>query len=258
EGFPMLWLRRWFARTVSPSRIRPGRQGLRPELETLEDRRLPSINTALAVPTPLGPSGTAPALPTFSWSAVAGAARYHFSLTDATTQQAVADVATAGTSLAPSSPLTGGDTYDWAVQAVDSNGNTSPWSATVQFTDSGLAPPILIGPSNATTPLPTFSWNAVTSAASYTLTLTDQTTQHVEQFTGLTATSWTPSSPLTSDNTYQWSVQAVDSAGFAGASSSALTIGVSNMTAPILVAPTGAAAPLPTFSWNAVAGADHY
>jgi predicted phage tail protein len=250
----MRWFRRWFPKVARRRCSRP----IRPGLEILEDRRLLALNPFLATPTLIGPSGVAPPLPTFSWNAVAGAVKYDLWVGDVSTQQVVANGAVSGTSWTPSTALANGNIYQWEVQAVDSSGNTGPWSAVAQFTDSNLPVPALVAPTGSATVQPTFSWTAVTGAASYDLVLQDQSTGQSSQQTGLKSTTFTPSSPLTVDDTYAWSVNAVDSKGNSGPSSAPLTFAVTNLTAPTLISPSGPAVPQPVFTWNALAGAVSY
>src|SRR4051812_29554910 len=108
----MLWLRRLLPKKASPSRVNARGRTFRPCLEILEDRQLLSINPAMAVPTLISPSGTAPALPTFQWSPVAGATGYNVWLADETTQQVVANGVVNDTSTTLQSALTTGDKYE--------------------------------------------------------------------------------------------------------------------------------------------------
>ena len=255
----MQWLKRWFPNVASTASKRKARvQSIRPRLEILEDRRLPAVNLLLSPPTLIAPSGIAPPSPTFSWSAVSGADHYDLWLGNQTTQQVLVNGSVTGNTWTPTTPLINGDNYEWLVQAVDSSGNTGLWSAPLQFTDSNLTPPTLLAPSGSASPQPTFSWNAVTGADHYDIWVKDQTTQQVLQNTNVTGTTWTPTSSLNNGDNYIWSVQGVDSSGNPGPWSSALTFGVTNLAAPTLLGPSGAAAPQPVFSWSAVAGADHY
>jgi hypothetical protein len=64
---------------------------------------------ALPVPILLGPSGTAPALPTFSWQPVIGASHYEIHVEDKTTGQVLSDGNVTGTTFIPSTALQTGD-----------------------------------------------------------------------------------------------------------------------------------------------------
>ncbi len=78
----------------------------------------------------LGTVQTVSFLPVFSWDPVSGADKYNFVLAaDAALQLAcVPLLGTKNTRATPDTTVPNG-TYWWRVQAVDANGNTSPWSA---------------------------------------------------------------------------------------------------------------------------------
>jgi hypothetical protein len=258
EGIRMRWLRRTLSKRTSTASKIGRRLSFQPRLEALEDRLLPATTT-LAVPVPIGPTGSATAAPVFSWNPVAGADAYNIVVVDLTTQKTGFGAITPQTSYAPPAALTVGDTYAWSVQAQDSNNDTSGQSAPLTFTVADLDVPTFLSPSDAATTTPTFIWNAAAGALKYNLSLTDQTTGHNQQITGLTTTSWTPGSPLTLQHTYVWMVQGVDSSNAAEPWSKTHAFVVTNLAAPTPVRPSGTATSvLPVLTWNAVPGTDHY
>ncbi len=207
-----------------------------------------SLNFTVA-PTAHGPSGTiATDLPVFTWNSVTGAASYSVYLTDQTTGVTVVTPIPTGTSWTPSQPLALGDSYIWWAGAV--NGQTTAWSSSLTFRIA----PTASGPSGTiATGLPTFSWNSVTGASSYSVYLTDQTTGVTVVTPIPTGTSWTPSQPLTLGDSFVWWAGAVN--GQTTAWSSSLTFRI----APTASGPSGTIATgLPTFSWNSVTGASSY
>jgi hypothetical protein len=125
-----------------------------------------------------------------------------------------------------------------------------------------LAAPSLVGPTGSiTSPEPPFTWGAVTGANHYYVWVNDLTTgtSGVLQNQNVGGTSWTPTTPLHPGDTYRWWVQAIDSTNNGGAWSSSFDFTVSALAAPALIGPNGVrATATPTFTWTAVAGADHY
>nr|WP_243867226.1 carbohydrate binding domain-containing protein [Paenibacillus sp. BK720] len=73
--------------------------------------------------------------------------------------------------------------------------------------------------------LPTFSWNASSNAASYTLVVADNSsyTSPVINAGGLTSTSYAAGSALAYNKTYYWKVTAVNGTGSTAASNAGLT-----------------------------------
>ena len=65
-------------------------------------------------------------LPTFTWSSVAGANHYYVWVNDMTTGQspAVSNSNVSGTSWTTTTALTPGQSYEWYVGAVSTNGTT--------------------------------------------------------------------------------------------------------------------------------------
>jgi hypothetical protein len=221
----------------------------------------------LATPVPAGPSGSNnPTTPTFSWSAVAQADHYDVWVNDVTTGQGqvLRNTDVVGTSWTPSTSLAQGDTYLWWVEAIASSnlGTTSNWSAAQQFAIPPLATPAATGPTGSiTTLLPTFSWSAVAGADHYDVWVNDLTTGQGGALSNssVIGTSWTPSTPLVQNHTYEWWVRAVSSNGGVSAWSTGQTFVVVPLATPILIGPSGSTTgSTPTFSWNAVAQADHY
>jgi hypothetical protein len=88
----------------------------------------------LPAPTALAPSGTVyTTTPTFSWTAVSGADFYFLTIIDQTVPEVIeGDVI--GNSFTPGPGLlTPGHTYIWFVQALDSGGDASDFSNTLEF-----------------------------------------------------------------------------------------------------------------------------
>jgi hypothetical protein len=205
-----------------------------------------------------GPSGVTTTLPAFSWDAVTGADHYDIYVQDQKTGQVLRDTTVATISWVPASPLAPGDTYTWWARAMDASNSPGPWSASDTFTAFALPAPTLIAPSGSAATLPTFTWNAVTGANHYDVYVQDMNTGAVLRNTSVSGTSWTPNSPLAQGDTYTWWVRALDNSGHGSPWSASLSFSIASLPAPTLIAPVGAGTLQPTFSWNAVAGADHY
>ncbi len=228
----------------------------------------------LAVPNPGNPSGAIAAgsgfdTPTFTWSSVAGAGQYAFSLTD-TSANAVLykNTPVNAISFTPSTALTPGHNYSWTVAAVSTNGQLMPNSAAQTFNLAGLQAPTLTAPIGALGvsggyDTPTFSWGSVAGADHYTISLTDTTSNTpLNNATSVSATSFTSTIPLTPGHGYKWSVAAVSANGTAFPSAS-VNFTLTVLQAPTPGGPSGAISASsgydsPIFSWSTVTGADHY
>ncbi len=81
---------------------------------------------------------------------------------------------------------------------------------------------------------PSFTWGTATNAATYTLVVADNTSYSnpVINVSGLTSTSYTPSSVLTNNKTYYWKVTAVNSTGSTNASNSGIAFTTVALPAP--------------------------
>jgi hypothetical protein len=90
---------------------------------------------ATSAPTVLSPSGTQyTRRPSFSWTAVPGAARYHVYVTDLTTgQNGVVSGQVSGTSASLNFSLASGHNYRVWVAAVNPNGSYGQWSSPRDF-----------------------------------------------------------------------------------------------------------------------------
>ncbi len=223
----------------------------------------------IGLPTPalIGPA--APVLdaePAFTWNAAVGADHYDIWVDDVTSGQSpvLRNQVVAGTSWSPSTPFKPGDTFRWWVRALDQNGgDASAWSSPLTFSVTALPVPTLLGPgSTVMNAEPTFTWTAAAGADHYDIWVSDLTTKQgpVQRNQAVVGTSWVPSLPLTPGDKFQCWVRALDSTGTnAGAWSNPLTFSVSVPAAPKLIGPSGAGtAATPSFTWNAVVGADHY
>jgi hypothetical protein len=128
----------------------------------------------------LGPSGTATAAPTYTWSGASDAAEYLVWVTGPagvvvqTWYPAASVCAGATCTVTPGGALDSGD-YRWWVQARNSSG-TGPWSDGLSFTVGIQAPAAttLASPIGTIgTPFPTYRWQAVAGATEHRLFVTN-------------------------------------------------------------------------------------
>jgi hypothetical protein len=178
-----------------------------------------NVTTPAALPAPNISSPSGQILtdrPQFTWSTVAGAARYHVWVSNLTTGQSPALQNPNATSSpwqpAVSEALVPGHRYRWWVAAVSSNGTPS-WSTSLDFNIPALTRPTASGPSGSTNnTTPQFTWSAVTAADHYEVWLQNLTTgENPVQNPRVTTNSWTPTTPLVRTNSYRWWVRALSS-----------------------------------------------
>lgn len=205
------------------------------------DYRTFNIVPSVGVPTLTAPLNTVSStLPTFQWSAAAGAARYDLWVNDQTTGQSgvIRNMNVAGTSFTPTTPLDLNHSYIWTVRAFDASSNAGEWSNYGTFTiEIPLAVPVSNGPTGTVGDLtPTFQWLPIESADRYDLWVNNQTTGQsgVIRRTNLTEPRFTPLTPLVAGHSYLWTVRAFDASGRASEWSTHKTF---TATTPAPVAP---------------------
>ncbi len=173
--------------------------------------------TAPTIPTINGPTTpTALLRPTITWSASSGATHYDLWVNNQTTGQAqvIRQPNLATNSYTPAANLPVGNYVAW-VEAFDNTNQTRGWSPTYSFSISLPAQPTQLSPSGTiSNTTPTFSWAAVTGAATYDLWVDDKTTgqnQLIRQ-QALALNSFTPASALARGN-YRFWVRALNANG---------------------------------------------
>ncbi|MBL8811907.1 MAG: hypothetical protein JNM43_17210, partial [Planctomycetaceae bacterium] len=192
--------------------------------------------------------------PEVRWASLAGAAKYDVWLANTSTGQTtfLRDMNVTATSWTPGVDLPIGNYRVW-VRGIDASGRWGQWSTMATFRVA--AAPVVTGPLAPTFDrTPTFEWNAVAGALTYSLTVRNVNTGAVlYNITGLTTTSWTPGSDM-ADGSYRWQVVAYGIGGLAGNWSAPVEIYVGGRPT-FTNTPTGT---LPTFSWTNVLGAVRY
>ena len=103
-------------------------------------------------------------------------------------------------------------TYTWKVRAYNDNNQYSAWSVARTFsTGSKLDTPVLNLPADGTTESnkrPTFSWDVIPSAATYTLQILQADKVVITGTIKAPVHTYTPVVDLLPDTTYQWKVRA--------------------------------------------------
>ena len=221
-----------------------------------------SVGSIPDVPALISPVGlTSDTTPTFSWQDV-GADRYVLWVTEsASGVRVIYETNLTANSFTPSAALASGAHTFW-IQAFNSVGQTSGWSARGDFTIGAVLPaPTIIGPAgNTFDTTPTFSWNAIAGAVRYELSVYSQTTSthNVVHEANLTGTSFTPSVAMSSGR-YQYWMRTQSADGLWGAWSAATSFSIGIPEVPVLIGPSGNTSDTtPTFNWNAATGAARY
>ncbi|MBF0458898.1 MAG: RICIN domain-containing protein [Nitrospirae bacterium] len=236
-------------------------------------------------PNHISPSGTiTTSTPAYTWNAVYGATQYALSVYDSTGNAIPAAVYTpsaagcsSGTgtcSITPSKALASGSA-SWYVAAGNSVG-WGAWTNAMTFTVSSNntvpAAPTLASPSGTiTTTTPNYTWNAVSGATQYALSVYDSTGNTIPAAiysasavgcsSGTGTCSITPSKAVAGSSA-SWYAAAGNTIGW-GAWSSKMSFTVSsNNTVPAAPTPVSPSSTIttttPTYTWNAVSGATQY
>ncbi|HET7856602.1 MAG TPA: hypothetical protein VFL41_09110 [Gaiellaceae bacterium] len=236
-----------------------------------------SAATPLATPAPLAPvsGASAQALPAFSWTPVAGAAKYEFQFAadsgfNAPVLGRGEDQFFTRNARATLKKTIPNGTYYWRVRAVSADGSVSPWSAPRQLLKAWTLAPALQAPahgavvSHPTSPL-VLRWAAVPHAAKYLVTIASDpqlgSAVGGQQNVETSGTVYAPRALLLPPGTYYWGVTPMDAQDHRGVPSpvqsftwtwpTATTAGVSDLMTETEVFD-------PFFSWTPVPGAAKY
>jgi hypothetical protein len=233
----------------------------------------PATSAGPAAPDLTGPDDgvTVAFLPVFSWNPVSGADKYNFVLAaDALFNSPVYSImGTKNTRATPDKTFPNG-TYYWRVQAIDSGGNTSPWSAPRSIEKLWDDTPALISPdADATINFPdeplVLRWDPVPGAAKYSVKIaSDDGLANLVTSGGnpvvVSATNLAPAL-LLSSNVYYWAVTPLDARNNPGVQSEirSFTWNWPSTTTPVVtdLAPQSELYD-PEFSWDPVSGAARY
>ena len=226
------------------------------------------------VPQLVGPTDgdTVAFLPVFSWDPVAGADKYNFVLSaDSAFNSPVYQVnGTKNTRTTPDVTQPNG-TYYWRVQAVDVDGNTSPWSETRQIEKLWADSPTLTTPDDGSVisfpdePL-VLRWDPVPGAAKYHIYVAAGDDPFGQQASGdpdpfeTQATNAAPALLLPS-NTYSWAVVPLDARGNEGEPSETRSFTwewPSTTTTDVVDVVPDTELYVPEFTWDPIPGAAKY
>ena len=209
-------------------------------------------------------------LPVFEWSPVSGASSYEFQIVpdgsswDGASTELLTDGAVAHI---PDSPLASG-AYLWRVRGVDAAGGTTPWGEETALTIRWGSPANLVPNGDVLEETrPQLSWDVgsdLSGASGVELQIATSVealeAATIRQVTETPFSSYTPPESLENNTTHHWRVRGVDEAEQPGTWSDVASFSVSWGEMSGLSPASGETVDTtrPTFSWNAVAGADHY
>ena len=216
------------------------------------------ITVTLAKPAVTAPNGTTTSQrPTVTWSPIAGAASYEIWISDLSTNTSPVVLATPETaSYVPTVDLGIGKFRAW-VRAKSSGGAFSAWSTGHDFQITTAAVLDTLS-TPQTTVRPTFSWPALPGADHYDIwigNVSGNPSQPIRD-TNVASTSFTVPSDLPIGKFRAW-VRGIAADGFAASWSSLVSFSVS--VAPTVTQGQNATfASVPTITWDALPGAEHY
>jgi hypothetical protein len=154
-------------------------------------------------------------MPAFSWTAVNGAVKYEFQITDSAFNPPRYTITTRNTRATLTIAEKDGN-WQWRVRGIDSAGNPGPWSD-VQSWDKLTAAPEPAAPLNGdvvTYPTPlVFSWNVADGASKYKVKWGDDPTLSGVTPVDTAAAWFSPTSWLKPSGDHYWAVAAVDAKG---------------------------------------------
>jgi hypothetical protein len=232
-----------------------------------------SFTTCIATPdvpalvSPLNTATNQPLSLALSWNAISTASSYSLQVsTDSTFASSIIVNKTELSSTTQTiNGLTNNTVYYWRISAVNSSG-TNGWSSIYRFT-TVLAAPVLSAPVNNAINQAvsvTLSWKAITSAVSYAIQVSEDSTFSstlAYDLSGITTTSQAVTD-LSNKRIYFWRVNAANDGGTGNWSTVyRFTTIIANPDAPQQKSPTDNAASQPlsfTFSWDTIATATSY
>jgi hypothetical protein len=158
-----------------------------------------------------------------------------------------------GTTFTVPEPLQSGD-HEWWVRPLTADGRSGPWSTAGKFNVGGRT--TILAPQGTTTSgSPTLSWLPVEGAQSYEIYLqNDSGLGLIERRAGVTATSYTPETPLPAGNYRAWA-RARHSDGTISPWSRDHAFAVTSAAPGVVATPLSPVNPTfnlrPTFTWTA-------
>ena len=246
----------------------PAREGPVAEAAPLADP--PVLVSPLDGATTTGANDSYPPLgiPTLTWEAVPGAARYHVQLSaSAGFATLLIDQDTYALAYSPSTALADG-TYYWRVKAqvgTTWGAYSGAWFFEKNWSAGGSIVPALISPPEdavrASFAADDFSWTPVPGAATYRFEISPDDTFSTITYDEITVKPHHTPTVRLANNTYYWRVTPVDRRGNLGAASEVRSFHFLWELAPALLTPEDNDVNvqfLPRFSWTAVEAARDY
>lgn len=219
----------------------------------------PQFNIQIATRTAIAPMDRRliTARPTLTWKALPGAARYDVLINDqlAGGPPILRDTNVTSPSYSPRGDMPLGLYRAW-VRGIAQDGTPAGWSAMVEF--YVVPAPVVVSGQNPTFDrTPTFAWQAVTGAASYTVLIKNLNSGATTlNKTNITDLSFTPSANL-KDGAYRWWVLGKAANGTQGSWTTPFDIFIGGRTD--ILSPIGQTSNRrPTFQWKTVDGAIRY
>ena len=211
----------FFKDTISYWHVREVKEdGLAGSWSKVNTLVLDDILEAVSDLSPEDGSITADTTPALSWSETSGAVGYQVRMADSESglENAV-PVEEEGEIHHPTTAWDNSHVHYWQVRAKDANGQYGPWSAihSLEVTWGAIDELSPAAGSSTTDTTPALSWNAVSGATGYEVQIAGSEAGLANaQAVEVSATSYTPSTGLTNNQTHYWRVRAVDGDGQKG------------------------------------------
>ena len=223
---------------------------------------LAGTSTAPAAPAIQQADGSSGTQVSLSWTASAGATSYIVLREDPGQSSFTQIASNLTTTTFADMNVTGGLTYQYQVEAKNNNGVSSPSAtaqATVAQTLTAPATPANFQVSSASTSGVVLTWDASTGATSYTIAREDPgSSTFTPILPAVTVTNFTDTT-VTAGSTYQYEVEASNSAGSSAFSAPVQApIPVNGPATPTNLQQSTASGTSVVLTWDAAAGATSY
>ncbi len=186
----------------------------------------------------IGPSTpTFATKPVFQWNALSGSTKYEITIANRKTGATVLNVKNIATTSWTSTATLAANDYRFWVRGTSAAGIVGGWSPQMDFSVGGK-PVLLISSGTTTDRTPTVSWSNVAGAATFEIWISRlDTGAAVIRQSGLTSTSFTPTSDLLVGKTYRVWVRAVSTTGTISAWSTFVDLKIADSSTPDPVVP---------------------
>jgi alpha-tubulin suppressor-like RCC1 family protein len=156
--------------------------------------------------------------PTFKWLAVTGITKYQIEVSKyASLAMPLVNATVTTLSYTPTINLPASTKLYWSVRTVKSNGTTGAWTTPYYSFTIGLTAPTLTTPANKAISIahkPTFKWQAVSGATSYTIEVSTSSTFGTMAINvKVSGKTYVPTITLLGNKVYYWRVMATGAVG---------------------------------------------